>query len=385
MAKRKIAVVTCARSDYCLMYWVIKGIHDDPDLELQLIVTGMHLSPEFGLTYEDIVKDGFPIAEKVEIIMSSDTEVGIGCSIGLGVIGLSQTLPRLKPDMVVLLGDRFEILAAAIAAMVHKIPVAHIHGGESTEGLIDEPIRHSVTKMSYIHFPSTDFYAKRIMQMGEEDWRVFPFGAPGLDNIYKLDLLSRDELAKELNLSLNGKLIVVTFHPVTLEKEDPRKQFNELLLALEKTDAEIIFTFPNADTHGRGLIELINNFCRTHSKAGGHCNLGQLRYISLLKLADIMVGNSSSGIIEAPSLKLPVVNIGDRQRGRIRGRNVIDVECKSESIYQGIIKGLSEDFIASLQDMVNPYGQGNSSARIVDKLKDVEISQHLIKKRFADQ
>ncbi len=410
--KRKIAVVTGTRADYGLLYWIIKGISDDPELELQLLVTGMHLSPEFGLTYRNIEQDSFPIAQKVEMLLSSDTNTGMGVSIGLGVIGFSQALERLAPDIIVLLGDRFEILAAAVAAMAHKIPIAHIHGGESTQGAIDESIRHAITKMSHLHFPAADTYAERIKQMGEEKERIFTYGAPGLDNIYKLKLLSRQELtrrldlaqpamrtpltppsptggegAKENNLSAEDKLMLVTYHPATLEKTDPCIQTNELLSALErilhKQEVKIIFTFPNADAGGRGIIKLIKRFADNYpQQVRLFINLGSLMYLSLMKYADVMAGNSSSGIIEAPSFKLPVVNIGDRQLGRVKAVNIIDTVCKTENIYKAVIKALSPEFKNSLYDMTNPYGQGNTSIKIVETLKQVKLGEQLIKKKF---
>jgi len=379
---RKIAVVTGTRAEYGLLYWIIKGIHDDTDLELQLIVTGMHLSPEFGLTYKEIEKDGFPIAERVEMLMSSDSEVGISTSIGLGVIGFAQALARLKPDILVLLGDRFETMAAATAAMVQKIPIAHIHGGESTEGAIDEPIRHAVTKMSHLHFPAAEVYAERIKQMGEEKWRVFNFGAPGLDNIKKLPLLSREKLEQELGQAIKD-VVLITFHPITLDPTPPEEQINELLTALEEFPQDLIFTSPNADAGGRRILKAINEFVAIHPRASLFTSLGRLKYLSLLQYVKVMAGNSSSGIIEAPSFELPVVNIGTRQKNRLMADNVINVPCKASDIKAGIKKALDPQFRASLAGLINLYGSGEASPKIVNTLKECELGSKLLIKKFV--
>ena len=384
---KRICVITGTRAEYGLLYWIIKGIHEDPELELQLIVTGMHLSPEFGLTVKEIEKDGFPIAERVEMLLSSDTETAIATSMGLGMIGFAKAYEHLRPDVLVVLGDRFEIHAAVSASIPFRIPVAHIHGGESTEGLIDEPIRHAITKMSHIHFAATDQYRKRIIQMGELPKNVFCFGAPGLDNIYRLKLLNIEKLSEELKIPRNVKIGIVTFHPVTLEKGSTRSQILELLEAIKEFE-EIywVFTLPNADTEGRSITEKINNFVSEFPEKGRvFISLGQLRYLSLLKNAVLMVGNSSSGLVEAPSVELPVVNIGDRQRGRVRGKNVIDVpECKKEPIINSIYKALSPDFRNSLKGMKNPYGEGNASEKIVKILKTISLGEGLIKKTFYE-
>ena len=384
---RKIAVVTGTRAEYGLLYWIIKGIHEDPELELQLIVTGMHLSPEFGLTVKEIEKDGFPIAERVEMLLSSDTETAIATSMGLGMIGFAKAYEHLRPDVLVVLGDRFEIHAAVSASIPFRLPVAHIHGGESTLGAMDEQFRHAITKMSHIHFAATDQYRKRIIQMGELPKNVFCFGAPGLDNIYRLKLLNIEKLSEELKIPRNVKIGIVTFHPVTLEKGSTRSQILELLEAIKEFE-EIywVFTLPNADTEGRSITEKINNFVSEFPEKGRvFISLGQLRYLSLLKNAVLMVGNSSSGLVEAPSVELPVVNIGDRQRGRVRGKNVIDVpECKKEPIINSIYKALSPDFRNSLKGMKNPYGEGNASEKIVKILKTISLGEGLTKKTFYE-
>jgi len=383
-SKRKIAVVTGTRAEYGLLYWIIKEIHDDPDLILQLVVTGMHLSPEFGLTYKEIEADGFPIAEKVEMLLSSDTEVGISTSIGLGIMGFAKAFDRLKPDILVVLGDRFEILAAATAAVVARIPIAHIHGGEATEGVIDEAIRHAMTKMSHIHFPATDLYARRIRQMGEDPDKVFVFGAPGLDNIYGLKLPGGEELSRELKIGFGEKVAVITYHPVTLEEHNAKQHMANLLVALAGRELTLVFTHANADTGGRIINQMIADFVKNEPNVYAFTSLGQRRYLGLLSIADVMVGNSSSGIIEAPSFQLPVVNIGDRQRGRVRAANVIDCGIGEQEIAIALDQALTKEFRESLKNLINPYGTGQTSSRIVDVLRNIRLDEGLIKKRFKD-
>lgn len=387
MSKRKIAVVTGSRTEYGLLYWIIKEICDAPDLELQLMVTGMHLSPEFGLTVNEIEKDTFPIAEKIEMLLSSDTEQAISTSMGLGMIGFAKAYTKLQPDIIVILGDRFEIHAAVSAAITFRIPVAHIHGGEATEGVIDEPIRHSITKMSHVHFTSTEKYRKRVIQMGENPRNVFCFGAPGIDNILKLNLMNRENLCKELSIPADKKIGVVTYHPVTLEENSGEAQITELLRALDEIKkAYWVFTLSNADTKSRAIIKRIGNFVKEHpEKSRLVLSLGQRRYLSLLKNAFCMVGNSSSGIIEAPSFKLPVVNIGSRQKGRIRAANVIDVEsCEKEAVLMAINKGASQGFKKSLKGLKNPYGDGSASGKIVEVLRKINLGEKLLKKEFYE-
>ena len=383
---RKVAVITGTRAEYGLLFWVIKGIRETPELELQLIVTGMHLSPEFGLTVREIEKGGFPIVERVEMLLSSDTEVAIATSMGLGMIGFANTYDRLKPDIVLVLGDRFEISAAVSAAVPFGIPVAHIHGGESTEGGMDELFRHAITKMSHIHFPSTQKYADRVVQMGERPENIFCFGAPGLDSIHSLQLLKKQELANELKLPVEKPWGIMTYHPVTYKNNSDINQF-EVILDMVGKFSEIywIFTLPNADTGSRKIIEQIEAFVHNNSEIACLFNsLGQLRYLSLLKNASLMIGNSSSGIIEAPSFELPVVNIGDRQKGRIRAANVIDVPvCEQDEIEKAINKAVSKDFRDSITGLENPYGTGNASEKIVEILRTVSLSD-MSKKQFCE-
>ena len=382
--KRTIGVVTVARSDYGIYLPVLRKIQAEPGLRLYLIVTGMHLAPEFGLTVKAIEADGFDVAERVEMLLSSDTPEGIAKSMGLGTIGFAQVYGRFRPDILVVLGDRFEMHAAVAASLPFKIPVAHIHGGESTEGLIDEPIRHSITKMSHLHFASTDFYAQRIIQMGESPWRVIVSGAPSLDNLREIRLLRRVELETQFDLDLENPTLLVTVHPVTLEHENTEWHMRELLAALEETKMPVVFTYPNADTQGRVIIKMINAFAAQHKQCKIVANLGTQAYFSLLKQVAVMVGNSSSGIIEAASFGLPVVNIGNRQRGRLRGTNVIDVGYSKVEILEGIRKSVSPGFRNGLEGLVNPYGDGHAAGRITDRLKQVMIDERLLLKRFYD-
>jgi len=380
--KRRIGVVTVARSDYGIYLPILRKIQQDPELELVLIAGGMHLSPEFGLTVNTLEADGFHPAAKVEMLLSSDSPEGVAKSLGVGVIGFSQAFAQLKPDLLLLLGDRFEMMAAAVAALPFKIPMAHIHGGESTEGLIDEAIRHSITKMSHIHFASTEGHAARIRQMGEEPWRVTVSGAPGLDNLQKMALLTPDTLQRRHGFDLSQPPLLVTYHPVTLDYENTEYQVTELLAALKACALPLIFTFPNADTSGRKIIEMIQSFIKGNSLARVAVNLGTEVYFSLMAQAAAMVGNSSSGIVEAASFKLPVVNIGDRQRGRFHAGNVIDCGYPRAQILAAIRTAVSKEFRETLRDLVNPYGDGRAAERIVAGLKSISLDNLLLFKRF---
>jgi UDP-hydrolysing UDP-N-acetyl-D-glucosamine 2-epimerase len=370
----------------------MKEIEEDPDITLQIIATGMHLSPEFGLTYRIIEEDGFAIDEKVEMLLSGDTPVAIAKSMGLGTIGFADALERLQPDIMVVLGDRWETLAACSAAIPARIPIAHLHGGETTQGVIDEVIRHAITKLAHIHFVAAELHRKRVIQMGENPKRVFCFGAPGLDNISRLTLLNRKAFEESIGFELGSQTILITFHPVTLEKNSAGTQFNELLKALEKMneDTKFIFTKPNADTENHIIIEMIGAFVEKNThRAIAFDTLGQLNYLSALKHVDMVVGNSSSGLIEAPSFKIPTINIGDRQKGRIQAQTVISCDAENKSITEAIQKGFSKKFRESIKDTINPYGNGGASQRIKDTLKTVEIDSddpayNLIKKEFYD-
>ena len=381
---RKICVITGTRAEYGLLRWVMQGIKDDPDLTLQVIATGMHLSPEFGLTWREIERDGFAIDHKVEMLTSSDTSVGIAKSMGLGMIGFADALEALRPDLVLVLGDRFEIFAAVSAALVARIPIAHLHGGEATEGLIDEAIRHSITKMSHLHFVAAKEYGRRVIQLGERPSNVHLVGGLGIDNIKRLTLLSRVELEASLDFSLGTKSLLVTFHPVTLERATAEDQMDELLAALaELKDTQLIFTLPNADTDGRALIAMVQHFVKTHANASAYTSLGQLRYLSCVALVDGVVGNSSSGLTEVPSFHKGTVNIGDRQRGRLMADSLINCEPDRASISAALRILYSNQFQASLADVRNPYGDGGASDKIVMHLKTAELNG-ILKKRFYD-
>ncbi|AEF17898.1 UDP-N-acetyl-D-glucosamine 2-epimerase, UDP-hydrolysing [Thermoanaerobacterium xylanolyticum LX-11] len=383
---KKIAVVTGTRAEYGLLYPLLKRIKETNLFDLQIIVTGMHLSPEFGLTFKEIIDDGFKINEKIEMLLSSDSEIGITKSIGLGIIGFADALNRLRPDIVILLGDRFETFAAAVACLVAKIPIAHLYGGELTEGLIDDAIRHSITKMSTYHFTSTEIYKNRVIQLGENPERVFNVGALGIDNIENIKLLSREDLQEELSFKLGEVNILVTYHPVTLENNTSQAQFIELLKALDSFEnIKIIFTKPNADTDGRIISMLIDKYVKTNSdRAVSFTSLGRLKYLSLMKNVDVVLGNSSSGIIEAPTFKKPTVNIGDRQKGRIKAKSVIDCEANSEKIVLALKKALSTEFKKLCETIDNPYGDGKSSERIINILKKILDTNISIKKTFYD-
>ena len=381
--QRKICVVTGTRAEYGLMFWLLKEIKNDKSLKLQIISTGMHLSPEFGMTNNKIIDDGFKVDDKVEILLSSDSPVGISKSMGLAFISLSESLKKLNPDILVVLGDRYEIFSAASVAMILNIPIAHIHGGEATEGLIDEPIRHSITKMSHIHLTSNDEYRKRVIQLGENPKSVFNTGTPGIDNLFKLKLLNKTELEESLSFKLGKLNFIVTFHPVTLENNTSKKQFEELLSALSFfKESKIIFTMPNSDTYGRVLIDMVSNYVKNNSNRSiAFKSLGQLKYLSTIKHIDVVIGNSSSGLIEVPSFKKPTINIGDRQKGRIKAKSVIDCLPKKNDIIKSIELALSEKFKNKIRNIKNPYGNKGASKRIKDILKNYKID-NILKKKF---
>ena len=382
--KRKICVVTGTRAEYGLLRWVMQGIKDDNELTLQVIATGMHLSPEYGLTYHEIERDGFRIDRKVEMLTSSDTPVGIAKSMGLGMIGFADALNELRPDLIVVLGDRFEIFAAVAAAMVARIPVAHLHGGEKTEGAFDEALRHSITKMSHLHFVAAEEYRRRVIQLGEQPERVFLVGGLGIDNIQRLKLLDRAELETSLDLKLGQKNLLITFHPVTLETATAADQMAELLAALGKLkDTQLISTLPNADTDGRVLTKMVKQFVAQHLNAHAYTSLGQLRYLSCIAHVDGVVGNSSSGLLEVPSLRKGTINIGDRQRGRLQAASVLNCQPTRQSIAAALERLYDTDFQASLSQVVNPYGEGGASEKVVQTIKNYAIDG-IAKKAFYD-
>ena len=381
---RKICIITGTRAEYGLLRWVMQGIKNGPELTLQIIATGMHLSPEFGLTYQAIEQDGFQIDRKVEMLTSSDTPVGIAKSMGLGMIGFADALHELQPGLIVVLGDRFEILAAVSAALVARIPVAHLHGGEATEGSIDEAIRHSITKMSHLHFVAAEAYRQRVIQLGEQPERVFLVGGLGIDNIKRLQLLDRAALEASLDFKLGPKNLLITFHPVTLEIATAASQMEELLAALaELRETQLIFTLPNADTDGRTLIKMVGQFVAQHPSARAYTSLGQLRYLSCVAQVDGVVGNSSSGLAEVPSFKKGTINIGDRQRGRLQAESVINCEPTRESIAAALAQLYSTDFQSALRQVINPYGEGGASEKVVSTLKNKAIVG-IVKKTFYD-
>ena len=380
--RRKICVVTGTRAEYGLLRLLMQAVQQAPGLALQVLVTGAHLSPEFGLTYREIEADGFHIDAKVEMLVSADTASGTAKSMGLGLIGLGDAFDRLRPDLIVLLGDRFEVLAAASAALVAGIPVAHLHGGETTEGAFDEAIRHAVTKMSHLHFVAADEYRQRVIQLGEQPERVFLVGGLGIDAIQRIALLDRAALEAALGVALGARNLLVTFHPVTLEAQSSEQQMAELLAALQTLrDTRLIFTMPNADTGGRLLGKMVEDFVTTHPQACNYTSLGQQRYLSCLKLVDGVVGNSSSGLAEAPSLGVGTVNIGERQRGRLKASSVIDCAPQCDAILAAIRRLYTPAFRQTLPATVNPYGQGGASEKIVKVLQEHPLDG-IVKKAF---
>ncbi|QDQ01373.1 UDP-N-acetylglucosamine 2-epimerase (hydrolyzing) [Lysinibacillus fusiformis] len=382
--KRKICVVTGTRAEYGLLYWLMERIQKNTELELQVIATGMHLSPEFGLTFRQIEKDGFIIVKKIDMLLSGDTPAAITKSIGLGVISFADAFQELKPDILVVLGDRFEVLAATQAAMVSRIPIAHIHGGELTEGLIDDPIRHSITKMSHIHFAASDDYKRRIIQMGEQPNRVFNVGTLGIEGIRKIELLSKEEFKEAIQFDVD-KFFLVTLHPTTLENGTAEQQIQTLLSALETfEDYKIVFTKTNADTDGRIINEYIENYVQQNQE---RCivfdSLGQLRYLSAISHCAAVIGNSSSGLVEVPAFLKPTVNIGDRQRGRLKADSVIDCNFENQDIIEAINKSIDEVFLKEIQTMDQVYGEGNTSEQMVNILKTISLDS-ILKKKFYD-
>lgn len=378
-------MVTGSRAEYGLLSTLMREIAADTRLTLQVVATGMHLSPEFGLTYRAIESDGFAIDAKIEMLLSSDTPVGITKSIGLGVLGFADAYARLAPDIVVLLGDRYEILAAAQAAMVARLPLAHIHGGEVTEGVLDESIRHAITKMAHLHFVAAEPFRRRVVQMGEDPARVFNVGAPGLDLLRDFTPWSRAEFARAIHFDLGARNFLVTYHPVTLDRTSPVQAMQELLNALDAfPDTKIIFTRPNADAGGRALCEMIDAYSAENTdRAVVVTSLGQQGYFSVINHADLVVGNSSSGIIEVPFFRKPTVNIGNRQRGRPRAASIIDCPETKADIVAAIHAALSPEFRKKLQSVDSPYGCGGASGAIRETLATVALDD-LVRKSFYD-
>lgn len=381
----KICVVTGTRAEYGLFYWLLKALDADPQFDLQLIVTGMHLSPEFGSTYQEIERDGFAISDKVEILLSGDSPAAITKSTGLALIGFADSFQRLQPDLILMLGDRFEALGAAQAAMFANIPIAHLHGGEATEGLIDEAVRHSISKMSHIHFAATAEYRQRLIQMGEQPHTVYNVGALGVESATKTELLSLAELEASIEFSLTEKFFLVTYHPVTLDVNEQQAGIEALFAAMDEfPDYQVLITFPNADTFGRQLIDAVKAYRNGQTQRVYLTeSLGRVRYLSALEHCSCVIGNSSSGIIEAPSFNVPTVDIGSRQRGRARANSVLHSDNTQQAIRNAIERGLAMDPHTDASEFANPYDGGKTSERILETLKQISFD-NLLKKRFYD-
>jgi UDP-N-acetylglucosamine 2-epimerase (non-hydrolysing)/GDP/UDP-N,N'-diacetylbacillosamine 2-epimerase (hydrolysing) len=380
--KRKIAVVTGTRADYGIFYHVLKEIENHNDLELKLIVCGMHLCPEYGMTIREIEKDGFKIEDKFETLIASDTGSGMAKSVGITMMNMAQSLERIKPDILLVLGDRGEMLAAAASAIHMNIPVAHIHGGE-VSGTVDESIRHAVTKLSHIHFPATEDSKQRIIRLGEREENIFAVGAPGLDYIKNTNFISRSDMNEKFALN-NGRIFLMTQHPVTTERDRVEWQIRETMEAVISFGEQTIISYPNSDNGGKEIIKVIEEYREKYPFLKVFKNLSQVEYLSLLNISDVMIGNSSSGIIEAASFKMPVVNIGTRQTARLRACNVIDVDYGRENVIKGIKTAIhDEQFRSELKKCINPYGDGNAGKRIAKTLAEIEINKDLIQKRIT--
>lgn len=381
---RKICIVTGSRSEYGLLRWIMQDLFNDPAITLQIIVTGTHLSPEFDLTYKEIERDGFEIARKVEILLSSDTGVGVAKSMGLGLIGFADALNELKPDLLVVLGDRYEIFSAVTTALVLRVPVAHLHGGERTDGSFDDAIRHSITKMSHLHFVATEEYAKRVHQLGENIDHIFVVGGLAMSGVKRLKLLDRVELEESLGIVFDKKSLLVTFHPASLGLGDARQEMGELLDALaELKETTLIFTLPNADTQGRELKEMVEQFVIRSNNAYAFSTLGQLRYLSCIAQVDGVVGNSSSGLIEAPSFHKGTINIGDRQQGRLQADSIINCEPVKLQILAALESLYSKEFQSILVNSINPYDKGDASEKTINIIKNFYLT-NITKKTFHD-
>src|ERR1700683_181576 len=380
--KRTIAVITTSRADYSHLYWPLRELAGHPDVDLELIVMGSHLSPEFGLTAKEIQKDGFAIAASVETLLSSDTDIGMAKSIGIAVLSLADLLGRIRPDILLLMADRYEILAPASVALALRIPIAHIEGGEISEGAIDDAVRNALTKMSHVHFASTEKARVRIISMGEEPWRVHRAGAPSLDHLKRSKLCTRSELETQLKLDLSRPTMIVAYHPVTIARETTYEA-SALFAALRQRSEQVLFCYPNADAGNRSLSDQSRRFLAAGANGHIFVNLSAVVYWSLLANVDLMVGNSSSGIMETPSLPLPTVNVGFRQGGRERARNVLDAKADKQSILEKIEIARSNSFRSSLEGMTNPYGDGHAAARIVEILPSLPLDADLLWKRAS--
>ena len=385
---KKIGIVTATRAEYGVFRNIIRLVNEDPGLELCLIVTGTHLSKEFGYTINEIEQDGFPISDKIEILLDSDTPSAISKTMGIAMISFADSIAKEKIDMILVLGDRYELIPFCCCAMNERIPIAHISGGETTEGAIDECVRHCLTKMSYLHFPGCERYRKRIIQLGEDPKRVFNYGDIGVENLEKINLLTKDDLEKSIHFGLDRPYAVVTFHPTTLEVDNIEAQCRELFEALQHfPNMKFIFTKANADAGGREINSLIDKFIEENNKGNyiAFKSLGSIRYLSLLKFSSLVIGNSSSGIIEAPCFSIPTVNIGVRQAGRLRADSIIDCEIEEKESVGSIKKALSKNFQRITKNCINPYSGGDTSERIVATIKDFLLKGKIdLKKRFYD-
>ena len=381
---RSIGVVTTSRSDYSSLLPVLKAIESDSELRLLLFVSGTHLLSEFGETVNEIEEDGLIVTDRINVPLGSGNPRDIVKAIEVGISQFADSFTKNTPDILMIVGDRFELLSVMCAATPLLIPVAHISGGDITEGAIDNQVRHAITKMSHLHFAGMKIHGDRLIQMGEEEWRVVVTGDPALDSMNQIELLSRSELARSLGMELESPLVLVSFHPTTLGELSVATEVDSLLLALSRIQSTLVFTYPNADAYHQIIIDRFRQYVDSSPTSGLFFNFGQTKYYSLMAHADVMVGNSSSGLFEAPSFKLPVINVGDRQRGRIRERNVIDVNVDAEDIYQGILRGLQDDFKNSLVGLQNPYGDGKATGRILEVLKNIPLGSELLQKRFID-
>jgi len=377
---RNIAVITSSRADYSHLFWPLRKLQAHEEVELHLIVMAAHLSAEFGHTIKQIKQDGFTISEQVECLLSSDSDVGMAKTIGVAILGLTEVLARSRPDIILIIADRYEMLAPAAVALALRIPIAHIEGGEISAGAIDDAVRNALTKMSHVHFVSTRTARQRVIAMGEESWRVHQVGAPSLDHLKRSTLLNQEEIETQLNLKLKKPLLLVSYHPVTLLR-DTTSEAEALFAALVHRDEQIIFCFPNADSGSRELISEARSFCNENSNASMQVNLAPLTNWSLLSSADVIIGNSSSGIMESASLQLPAVNIGLRQQGRERAANIIDVPADARNIEAGIDQALDEKFKTSIKNIINPYGDGHASEKIVNVLSTVPLGEALLFKK----
>ncbi len=378
--KRKIAVVTSSRADYSHLYWPLRELAAHPQLDLKLIAMGPHLSPEFGCTVAEIEKDGFAIAAQIECLLSSDSDVGMAKTIGVATLSLADCLGQMRPDLLLLIADRYEMLAPASVALALRIPLAHIEGGEVSEGAIDDAVRNALTKLSHIHFTSTQLARSRVIAMGEEEWRVHCVGAPSLDHLRRSPLETREELERELGVDLNRPTILVAFHPATIAR-DTTREADALFSALATVPEQLLFCYPNADAGSRELLDRSQRFVQEHGNARIFVNLNPVSYWSLLRCTDLLIGNSSSGIMEAASFALPAVNVGIRQRGREHGRNVLDAEATESSILDRLCMARSREFRCSLAGMENPYGDGHARERIAEVLASVPLTEELLMKR----